>query len=103
MVFRWYYKTGNNIVDEEALVYVETNDGMLKIYYRGHYYNRHKIVRDAPIGTVRWQCEDYGVPQRCRGYIHVLNGRVTRVSENGHNHGPNPARLHHLQVGIFKC
>ena len=107
-VFAWYLdgivieniNQNNGGEGDEAIIFVESQNGKRKACHRGYYYNMHKEIKRTRDGTMRFQCE-FVTSQRCPGYIWVHDGRATRVGETGHTHGPNPARVHHLQVRII--
>ena len=71
----------------------------MKACYKGFYYIFHKYLKGDNIGIIRYQCEECNrVGVKCRGFIWVLNGRVTKEEVNEHAHESNAARVHHLQV-----
>ena len=92
--FEWYLDGIISLVnDVEVLIMVETFKGKQRAYYRGNCFNQHKRLAN---GSMRYQCEYYGT-QSCRCYLHELNGHATFV-DGEHNHPPNAARIHQLQV-----
>ena len=78
-----------------VLAFVETIKGKPKAWFNAYFFNFHCILKN---GDDRYQCEDYD-SEGCRAFIWARNARVTKISENEHNHAPNAARIHHLQVG----
>ena len=96
------YLEGNLIENEDnpEVTIVETTNGRPKAFLRGFCYNMHKEIKRRRDGTMRYQCENVN-SDRCPAYIWVLNGRAVHVQDEDHTHDPNPARVHHLQVGHF--
>ena len=88
----------NEEEEDPVITFVETINGKQKACLGGHFYNMHCEIKRLRDGTKRYQCEKY--TENCRAFIWERNGRATNRSENEHNHAPNAARIHHLQVGV---